>query len=147
MRQLEPVIWTRGTFLNPQHLQIQDRFLESTLNFHLQSLHFRAWGFQSLQIDHAQLAAGVFSIARASGIMTDGMLFDLPGSDAAPPPRPLGEFLKDRTSLDVFLAIPSYREKGLNVASQRREADARYRAEVEMVRDENTGNNEKPVVL
>ena len=30
MRQLEPVIWTKGTFLNPQHLQIQDRFLAKT---------------------------------------------------------------------------------------------------------------------
>jgi len=148
MRQLEPVIWTRGTFLNPQHLQIQDRFLENSMNFHLQALHFRAWGFQSLQIDQAQLAAGTFAVSQASGIMTDGLLFEFPGSDAAPPPRPLApHFDPDQTTLDVYLAIPSYREGGFNIASQRRDADTRYRAEVEMVRDENSGQNEKPVLV
>jgi len=146
MRQLEPVIWTRGTFLNPQHLQIQDRFLENSLDFQLQALHFRAWGFRSLQIDHAQLAGGLFAVSQASGIMTDGLLFEIPASDAAPPPRPLApHFDPDQTTLDVYLAIPSYREGGFNIASQRRDADTRYRAEVEMVRDENTGQNEKPV--
>jgi type VI secretion system protein ImpJ len=148
MRQLEPVIWTRGTFLNPQHLQIQDRFLESALDFHLQSLHFRAWGFQSLQIDHAQLASGLFAVSQASGIMADGMLFEIPAPDAAPPPRPVAtHFDPDQDTLDVYLAIPSYRDGGLNIAAQQRDTDARYRAAVEMVRDENTGQNEKPVVV
>ena len=33
MRQLQPVIWSKGTFLTPQHLQTRDRFLESVLQF------------------------------------------------------------------------------------------------------------------
>ena len=49
--------------------------------------------------------------------------------------------IPDQTTLDVFLAIPHYREGGFNVASQRRDADTRYRAEIEMVRDENTGQS------
>src|SRR4051812_31599180 len=111
MRQLEPVVWTRGTFLSPQHLQVQDRFLENALDFHLQALHFRAWGFRALQIDHAQLAAGTFAVSQAAGIMTDGLLFEIPSSDAAPPPRPFAtHFDADQATLDVFLAIPSYRE-------------------------------------
>ena len=51
MKQLEPVIWTKGTFLSPQHLQIQDRFLENYLRFQLEALSFRPWGFQRLQIE------------------------------------------------------------------------------------------------
>jgi len=31
MRQLQPIIWSKGTFLTPQHLQTRDRFLESVL--------------------------------------------------------------------------------------------------------------------
>ncbi len=148
MRQLEPVIWAKGTFLNPQHLQTQDRFLENSLRFHLEALHFRAWGFQSFQIDQALLAGGTFGVSQASGIMADGLLFDIPKSDTAPPARPLApHFDADQTTLDVFLAIPHYREGGFNVASQRRDADTRYRAEVEMVRDENTGQAEKPVLI
>lgn len=148
MRQLAPVIWTKGTFLNPQHLQIQDRFLEDSLQFQLQALHFRAWGFDSIKIDQGQLAAGTLAISEASGIMTDGLLFDIPKSDPSPPARPFAlHFRPDQTTLDVFLAVPQYREGGFNVASQRRDAETRYRAEVELVRDENTGQSEKPVLV
>ena len=30
MRQLQPVIWSKGTFLSPQHLQAQERFVEDS---------------------------------------------------------------------------------------------------------------------
>ena len=33
MKRLQQVIWTKGTFLTPQHLQIQDRFLENLLQY------------------------------------------------------------------------------------------------------------------
>ena len=148
MRQLEPVIWAKGTFLNPQYLQTQDRFLENSLRFHLEALHFAAWGFQSFQVDQALLAAGTFGLSQASGIMSDGLLFDFPKSDSPPASRPLApHFGSDQATLDVFLAIPHYREGGFNVASHRRDADTRYRAEVELVRDENTGQAEKPVLI
>jgi type VI secretion system protein ImpJ len=146
MRQLQPVIWTKGTFLSPQHLQLQDRFLESLLQFHLENLSFRPWGFRSLQISQEALAAGAFSISSASGLLPDGLLFDIPNSDAAPSPRQLADcFEPDQKSADLCLAIPHYRERGLNVAGTTREGGARYRAEVELFRDENTGLSEKPV--
>lgn len=146
MKQLQPVIWSKGTFLTPQHLQIQDRFIESTLQFEIEALSFRPWGFQSLEIDHQALTAGTLGITRASGIFSDGLLFDIPDADAAPPPKSLVEcFEVDRDTLDVFLAIPHYRERGLNVSAGQFKADTRYRAEVALMRDENTGQSEKPV--
>jgi type VI secretion system protein ImpJ len=146
MKRLQPVIWTKGTFLSPQHLQIQDRFLENLLQFQLESLSFRPWGFASLSISQEALAAGSFGISAASGILPDGLLFDIPGSDASPAPKQLGDcFDADQNSLDLFLAVPQYRERGLNVATSPREGGARYRAEIELFRDENTGLSEKPV--
>ncbi len=148
VRQLEPVIWTRGTFLNPQYLQIQDRFLENSLQFHLQALHFRPWGFQRLRIEQEALASGTFSVADAAGILPDGLLFDLPRSDTPPPPRLLKpHFDADQDRVDIYLAIPQYRDGGFNVASQLRGGETRYRAEVELMRDENTGQSEKPVLV
>jgi type VI secretion system protein ImpJ len=148
MRRLEPVIWTKGTFLNPQHLQSQDRYLENSLQFQLQALQFRPWGFRHLRIDQAALAAGTFAISEATGILSDELLFDIPQSDAAPAAKPLAEYFEpDTESVDVYLSIPKYRESGFNVASARREAETRYRAEVEMLRDENSGQAEKPVML
>jgi len=148
MKQLEPVIWTKGTLLNPQHLQMQDRFLESNLQFHLNSLSFCPWGFRSLRIDHEALAAGMIAFSAASGIFPDGLLFDVPLADAGPSARSLSDaFEPDQESLDVYLAVPQYRELGINVSPGGRDADARYRAEFAMVRDENTGLSEKPVQI
>ncbi|HEY1342828.1 MAG TPA: type VI secretion system baseplate subunit TssK [Bryobacteraceae bacterium] len=148
MKRLQSVIWTKGTFLSPQHLQLQDRFLENLLQFHLEALSFRPWGFRSLQISQEALAAGSLGVSSASGIMPDGLLFDIPASDATPPPKQLAEcFEPDQTSLDLYLAVPQYRERGLNVATTAREGGARYRAEIELFRDENTGLSEKPVQI
>ncbi len=148
MKRLQPVIWSKGTFLTPQHLQIQDRFIEDTLGFTLGSLNYRPWGFARLGIDQEALAGGVLSIDAASGLFPDGMPFDLPDSDPAPPPKPLDQhFEADQTTLDVYLAIPHYRERGLNVSVSRQGADTRFLAEVAVVRDENTGVTEKPIQI
>ena len=148
MPLLEPVIWAKGTILSPQHLQIQDRFLTDSLQFHLQALNFRPWGFQRLRIDQQALAGGLFTFSEAAGIMPDGLLFDIPASDPTVSPRPIADrFEKDRETLDVFLSIPTYRTQGMNVAKGRRDAETRYHAEMELVRDENTGQVERPVIL
>ncbi len=146
MKRLQPVIWMKGTFLNPQYLQSQDRFIESNLGFQIDSLAFHPWGFRLLRVDQEALAAGFFSISRAAGIFPDGLLFDIPESDPAPPLKPIADlFEADQDSLDVYLAIPDYRDRGLNVSLGRQNADTRYVSEVAMLRDENTGLSEKPV--
>ena len=146
MKRLEPVIWAKGTFLTPQHLQIQDRFLENTLQFQLDALSFRPWGFRQLQVNQELLQAGTFAVSSAAGILPDGLLFDIPNSDPAPAPKPIAElFGPDQEEIAVYLAIPQYRERGLNISPPTREADTRYRAEVESFKDENTGMSERPV--
>src|SRR5580704_9707815 len=105
MKHLQPVVWMKGTLLSPQYLQTQDRFLENTLQFHLESLAFAAWGFRRLQVNHEALA-------EAEGIFPDGLLFDIPGADSAPAPKPLQDcFEADQKTLDVYLAIPHFRER------------------------------------
>ena len=117
------------------------------MQFDLQALEFRPWGFRHLRIDQAALCRpATWWSLRPAGIFPDGLLFEIPESDPAPPAKPLGRSLRCRVeSVDVYLAVPSYRERGFNVASARRDAETRYRAEVEMIRDENTGQSEKPV--
>ncbi len=148
MKRLQPVVWSKGTFLSPQHLQIQDRFIESTLDFTLSALHFRPWGFRRLAINQEALAGGLFALASATGLFSDGMPFDIPESDPAPPPKPLEQFFEPgQTALDIYLALPHYHERGLNVAVGRRTVDTRYLAEVAIVRDENTGSTDKPIQI
>jgi type VI secretion system protein ImpJ len=146
MNQLQPVIWTKGTVLAPQHLQTQDRFIESSLRVRVQSLLSNPWGFLKLKINQEAMAAGEFALAEASGIFPDGLLFDFPGSEPAPPSIPLGgAFGADQDILEVYLAIPNYRQAGLNVSMAQQKADTRYLSDVIAVRDENSGLAEKHV--
>src|SRR5580693_962624 len=137
MRILQPVIWSKGTFLSPQHLQVQDRFIESILQFRTEALQFRPWGFSRLKIDHEALAGGSFAIHEASGIFADGLLFDIPGSDPAPAVKPLaGYFEPDQKTMLVYLAIPNHLVSGINLSIRERALDTRYLAEVASFRDE-----------
>jgi len=146
MRQLQPVIWAKGTFLTPQHLQLQDRFFESVLEFKLGALKYCPWGFAEMQFNHEALAGGSLALARAVGLFPDGLAFDIPDSDAAPGERRIEQsFGPDQTTLEVYLAVPQHRDRGLNVSVGQKSGDTRYQAEIELSRDENTGLAEKPV--
>ncbi len=146
MRRLQPVIWAKGTFLTPQHLQSQDLFIENFLQFHIEALNFRPWGFRKLYINQEALASGQLAISLAEGIFPDGLPFDIPEADPAPPPKPLADYFEgDREAVDLYLAIPNYRERGLNVAAGPHIADTRFVAEVAVVRDENWDRTERPI--
>jgi type VI secretion system protein ImpJ len=146
MRQMRPVLWTKGVLLSPQHLQTQDRFLEDLLEFQLSTLTFCPWGFHRLEIDREQLAGGTFAISSAAGIFPDGLPFDMPGSDPTPAPKLLeGLWEPDQQALHLYLAIPEYRYGGHNVSGPLRDRDTRYRAEELLRRDETTGLSEKPI--
>ena len=138
----------KGTFLSPQYLQTQDRFMENAIRFQLEALNFRPWGFAQFRIDYEALAAGMFSLSQASGIFPDGLLFDIPVSDPAPTPKPLADvFEADKDTIDIYLAIPDERIPGINISMKNSESDTRYKSEVAMLRDENSGTNEKPVMI
>lgn len=148
MKQLQPVLWSKGTFLTPQHLQLQDKFLEDSMNFRVQALKFCAWGFTELVLDQELLADGQLAVTRASGMFPDGLLFDIPGPDQPPPSKSLADFFEPGTrDLDIYLTVPDYKEKGLNVAALGRVATSRYLTEIATVRDENTGAGEKPIQI
>jgi len=146
MRQMQPVLWTRGVLLTPQHLQVQDRFLEDLLEFQRSALSYAPWGFSDIEVDREALATGMVGLVRATGILPDGLSFDAPGPDSLPAPRTLeGHFHPDQPLLTVWLALPERRDGGWNVAMGGAERGTRYAAEVLLRRDENTGLQEKPI--
>lgn len=150
MRRLQKVLWTKGILLNPQHLQLQDAYLEELVAFQLGSLQHAPWGFGSLELDLEALAGGSLALTAAAGLFPDGLPFLFPGSDVAPPPKPLQEHWRpDQQSMDLFLAVPEHRFDGQNV-SMRTEGGSgstRFLAEAVLRRDENTGLAERPLQL
>ncbi len=148
MRRLQPVIWAKGTFLSPQHLQAQDIFHEDLLQFRTGALSPFPWGFRTLTVDREALAAGNFAIDTASGIFPDGLIFEIPQSDTAPAAKPLASYFEPtRDTIDVHLAVPAWRSGSVNVATGNSEADTRYLAEVMLMRDENASQIERPVQI
>jgi type VI secretion system protein ImpJ len=146
MNQLQPVLWSRGAFLQAQHLQYQDLYLEGLLRFRTEALNPHSYGFRWLVVDQEQLDRGYFALTKAAGIFPDGLLFDIPQSDRPPDPRFLADgFQEGAPYLDVYLGIPHQQPSGINVAFEKKSAEARYIADILLVRDENSGFNEKPV--
>jgi len=152
MRQLQPVLWTKGLLLTPQHLQTQDRYLKDFLDFRVANHSFCPRGFRSLEVDREALSGGGFALTRASGLFSDGLAFDIPEVDPAPDPKPLDEFWgDDRESMKLYLAIPEERPGGYNVSvdqeERRGKGRTRFLAEAVHRRDENTGASERSIQL
>lgn len=145
---MQKVLWTKGALLTPQHLQLQDRFLEDQLRFQLDSLVFAPWGFNRLQLDPEALASGNIAVTDAAGLFPDGLPFEVPGAEAAPAERPIeGHWRKDANTLEVYFAIPELRRGegvgGHNVSLRQSDRHTRFIAEYIERRDENDGRNEK----
>ena len=150
MPSLHPVLWTKGTLLTPQHLQAQDRYHDDLLRAQLGALTFCPWGLTRLDIDREALAGGTLVVRAIAGRFPDGLLFEAPGADPTPPPRPMDvAWAQDQRALLVSLAVPEYRPGARNVAGgdglPSGASTARWRAEEAVTRDETTGLAERPI--
>jgi type VI secretion system protein ImpJ len=148
MKVLQPIAWTKGTFLTPQHLQAQDAYFENLLRFRLDAISPWPWGFTELSIDHGELERGTLSIRSAAGLFPDGLPFEIPDSDAAPPPRALKDaVLEGEDTVDLVLAVPVHRHSGANLASAASDTTMRYHMDVRELPDDNAGGREKPIQI
>ncbi|MDQ6611234.1 MAG: type VI secretion system baseplate subunit TssK [Gemmatimonadota bacterium] len=146
MRHIQPVLWTKGVLLTPQHLQAQDRHHEDTLAFQVGALTFCPWGFSALSFDHAALVAGTLVVNGAAGRFPDGLLFDAPEAGPTPPPKLITEaFGPDQHSVTAYLAVPEYRPGARNVVRSTDSIVARWQAGEQLIRDETTGLTERPI--
>lgn len=78
------VIWAEGMFLQPQHFQQHDRFLGRQQQARMNAALAYGWGYLSLTLDSAALNLGKVALTAATGVLPDGLTFDLPGQDPAP---------------------------------------------------------------
>ncbi len=149
MTKLLPVVWSKGVFLSPQHLQAQDRYIEDLLRFQIAALTAYPWGLTRLQLDGAALAGGVLTVVEASGIFPDNLAFDIPEADEAPASKAIEDCFADgRQRCQFYLAVPERRSSGVNVSLSREGISARFLSEQRMMRDENSGALlERPVSL
>lgn len=109
------VVWSEGMFLNPQHFQQQDRYIEHYIERKCSAYGSHAWGIQELELDHQLLKLGKISLLKASGIFPDGTPFSFPSSDE--PPAVINVPAGLHNSL-VYLAVPVKRPGAVDVSTK-----------------------------
>lgn len=147
-RDRKKVVWFEGMTLDPHHFQQWDRHREGVLNARLRAIAPQGWGLSRLEIDEERLANGELALVEGTGVMPDGLVFDVPESTPAPEARNVQEhFPATEEKIRVLLAIPAERQSGRNVQLQgtNQQRETRFIAESMDVPDENTGANERPV--
>ncbi len=98
------VVWTEGLFLQPQHLQQQERYVERLVRVSTAALRPFSWGLTQLDLDANLLTLGKFSVRAAAGILADGTPFSIP--DDVDPPGPIDVPESARNSV-IYLLLPT----------------------------------------
>ena len=113
--KFQKVVWYEGMKLDPHHFQQADKYNQYYTNSRIASENPNAWGLRELHIDSAAISGGSFGLVRCSGIMPDGLIFDMPENDPLPKNRNFDTlFPATSEKLDVFLTIPSETHGGNN---------------------------------
>jgi type VI secretion system protein ImpJ len=107
------VVWSEGLFLQPQHLQQQERYFDRLVRASTAGLRPFGWGLTALEIDPDLLALGKFAVRAMAGILPDGTPFSAPGDTDCPPPLDLPD---DVRNARVSLLLPTRQPGGVETA-------------------------------
>jgi len=145
VRLQNKIVWSEGMFLQPQHFQQQDHYVESLIGQRSHMFSPWSWGITEFKLDESLLGLGKIAVEICRGILPDGTTFDIPARDSAPLPLDIPSGTRNCV---VYLAIPHYRTGVPEVAGSESEiGNFRYRAETVEIDDQNTGGISVPVRL
>ncbi len=132
MSWFSKVAWREGLFLQPQHLQQSDRYLEKLVQARTAVMTPYPWGLIDLKIDRDLAQQGRIGLRTAVGIMPDGTPFEAPGSGPLPTPVAVPD---DAAGLLIWLTLPDAAMNGQDVSGSASNAATRYVIEAETVAD------------
>lgn len=139
------VIWSEGMFLQPQHFQQHDRYLEKLLESRTAPLLGYSWGFSSLELNQSALMLGKIQLTAARGIFPDGTPFDFPYEDKPPIPLDIDIEMRDEP---VVLALP-IRRTGSDETDSSDDQDsslARFSTDEAKIPDSNAQTNNSAIL-
>jgi len=142
MKFLSRVVWSEGMHLGPHHFQTQSRYFEDSLWFLSSNLRQEPWGFLHFSLDTEAMRNGLAILSFASGILPDGLIFDLPDCDSVPAPANLGKLFSPTDSeITLYLAVPPRQDQGLD-CDLAGGVSTRYTPVQRNLRDESIGQGE-----
>ncbi len=132
MSLFSKVAWREGLFLQQQHLQQSDRYLEHLIDARLAELTPYPWGIAEMAIDRDLAQQGKIGLRKVRGIMPDGLPFDAPAACALPVPAACPD---DAAGQSVWLTLPEASANGRDIGPDDEGATMRYRLLAESVAD------------
>ena len=150
MSRYRKVVWNEGMLLMPHHFQQWDNYYEELLNSRFSSVVPYEWGVINFQINNESIGNGNFDLLRCRAVLPDGLMINIPDTDPAPAPRPVGEhFSPEAQKLDVHLAIPAKRSGAANYQRNGSAPDqnVRFLQSAGTTPDETTGDNEQQLAF
>jgi type VI secretion system protein ImpJ len=131
------VVWTEGLFLQPQHLQQQERYFDRLVRASTIGLRPFAWGLTQLELDTDLLTLGKFAVRSVAGVLPDGTPFNVPDDVDHPKPLELPDAARNAV---VYLLLPARQSGGVETAPPHvTETVARYVTSETEVTDNNAG--------
>lgn len=138
------VVWNEGLFLQPQHFQQNDRYVEALVAGVAGSIAPHAWGVSELEIDNELLRLGKFALKTATGLTPDGALFRVPQAENHPPAMDVPDTIKNTV---VYLTVPTRRHGATEVDLSGAERSAARFAPAEIEITNAVGNEKSPATL
>lgn len=126
------VVWSEGLFLQPQHFQQQERYLEQYVELRCHPLVPYSWGLTSLEINPDDLRIGKFGLRKAVGVFPDGTPLRMPDDDPLPAAIDINPDARDQV---LYLAVPLRRAGAAAVARATTDALTRHDPAELAVRD------------
>jgi len=110
-----PLFWHQGLFLQPQHFQLQDRFLQDLFKPIYKFLHPSLWGVGDLEIAQEALNGGTFSLIKGEFLFPDMSYAGLSGNALCE--ARLFEDAWDEAGLPltVYAGLKKFKNEGKNV--------------------------------
>jgi type VI secretion system protein ImpJ len=136
-------LWVDGLFLEPNHLQQQDRYHERLLALRVASLRARDWGVLESAMDPQALQGGEIRLERLRAVLPDGTLLTVGGElDDVLPPRPIDAQRSSTGEVDVYVGLAQENAAGANVElATNPTSPLRYLKIDSETTDFNTGND------
>ncbi|WP_295350210.1 type VI secretion system baseplate subunit TssK [uncultured Succinivibrio sp.] len=144
MRFEEQVHWSEGLFIQPQHLQQMQASLISLARVQRKISVPFDYGFYDLELDPEALITRRVVIKRFSAVMPDGTEISMPGNCNVETLELTMEN-SGQTEVNVYLTVPIRSTIGANLVSENK-SNGRYILKENLVVDENTGENEIPLI-
>jgi type VI secretion system protein ImpJ len=120
--RLNPVAWTEGMFLRPQHFQQHDIYLEERLRYHLHTLNPYHYGVLELTVNEDALADHRFEIQQLEAVMPGGTVVKS-SVNAVVKPR---NFEAASEHFSVYIGMRHVSEAEASVTAEQGDDDARY---------------------